>query len=39
VTGFAFCDGSVRYVRNSLDTTTLERLSMRADGLVATLPD
>jgi prepilin-type processing-associated H-X9-DG protein len=39
VTGFGFCDGSVRYIRNSIDGTTLARLAARADGLVATLPD
>ncbi|MCI0462833.1 MAG: DUF1559 domain-containing protein [Gemmataceae bacterium] len=39
VTGFAFCDGSVRFIRNHIDTTTLERLSMRADGQVVTLPN
>jgi prepilin-type N-terminal cleavage/methylation domain-containing protein len=39
VTGFVFCDGSVRFIRNSLDTTTLERLSRRNDGQVVQLPD
>jgi prepilin-type N-terminal cleavage/methylation domain-containing protein len=39
VCGFAFCDGSVHYIRNSIDGTTLSRLAARADGLVVTLPD
>jgi prepilin-type N-terminal cleavage/methylation domain-containing protein/prepilin-type processing-associated H-X9-DG protein len=39
VCGFAFCDGSVRYIRNSIDGTTLARLAARNDGLVVTFPD
>ncbi len=39
VCGFAFCDGSVHYIRNSIDGTTLERLARRADGQVVRLPD
>jgi hypothetical protein len=39
VCGFVFCDGSVHYIRNSIDTTTLARLAQRADGQVVTLPD
>jgi prepilin-type processing-associated H-X9-DG protein len=38
VTGFVFCDGSVRYLRNSLAATTLERLSIRNDGLAVMVP-
>jgi len=34
VSGFAFCDGSVHFISNSIDTTTLERLANRADGQV-----
>ena len=29
---FAFCDGSVRNIRTSIDTTTLRRLAIRNDG-------
>jgi prepilin-type N-terminal cleavage/methylation domain-containing protein len=39
VCGFAFCDGSVHYIRNSIDGTTLARLAARADGQVVALPD
>jgi prepilin-type N-terminal cleavage/methylation domain-containing protein/prepilin-type processing-associated H-X9-DG protein len=39
VCNFAFCDGSVRFVRNTLDATTLERLARRADGLAVNYPD
>jgi prepilin-type N-terminal cleavage/methylation domain-containing protein len=39
VCGFAFCDGSVRHLRNSIDGTTLERLAQRADGLATSFPD
>ncbi len=39
VCGFAFVDGSVRHVRNSIDATTLERLAQRADGLPVTFAD
>jgi len=39
VCGFVFCDGSVHYIRSSIDTTTLSRLAQRADGQVVTLPD
>jgi type II secretory pathway pseudopilin PulG len=38
VTGFVWCDGSVRYLRNSLSATILERLSMRSDGRAVELP-
>lgn len=38
VTGFVLCDGSIRYLNNSLSTATLERLAMRADGLAVTVP-
>jgi prepilin-type N-terminal cleavage/methylation domain-containing protein/prepilin-type processing-associated H-X9-DG protein len=38
VCGFAFCDGSVHFLSNSIDTTTLSRLANRADGQVVTLP-
>jgi prepilin-type N-terminal cleavage/methylation domain-containing protein len=38
VTGFVFCDGSVHFLRNSLNTTTLERLAIRSDGQVVTVP-
>jgi prepilin-type N-terminal cleavage/methylation domain-containing protein len=38
VTGFVFCDGSVHYLRNTIDTTTLARLALRADGQVVQLP-
>jgi prepilin-type N-terminal cleavage/methylation domain-containing protein/prepilin-type processing-associated H-X9-DG protein len=34
VCGFAFCDGSVRFIKNNIDATTLERLADRHDGLV-----
>jgi prepilin-type N-terminal cleavage/methylation domain-containing protein/prepilin-type processing-associated H-X9-DG protein len=34
---FAFADGSVRAVRNSIDTTSLRWLASRADGNVVTL--
>jgi hypothetical protein len=33
---FAFCDGSVKSISTSIDTTTLRRLAMRNDGLVIT---
>jgi prepilin-type N-terminal cleavage/methylation domain-containing protein/prepilin-type processing-associated H-X9-DG protein len=33
---FAFCDGSVRAVRNTVDTTNLRRLAARDDGEVIT---
>lgn len=36
VCGFAFCDGSVRYIRNSTGGTMLERASSRSDGQVVT---
>jgi hypothetical protein len=38
VCGFVFCDGSVRFLRNNIDTTTLSRLARRADGQVVTFP-
>ncbi len=38
VTGFVLCDASVHHLRNTLDTTTLERLSIRDDGLAVALP-
>ena len=38
VTGFVTCDGAVHFVRASLDTTTLERLSIRDDGMPVELP-
>jgi prepilin-type N-terminal cleavage/methylation domain-containing protein len=38
VTGFVFCDGSVHFIRNSVDGTTLGRLSQRNDGQPVTLP-
>ena len=31
---FVFCDGTVRAIRNSIDTTTLRRLAVRNDGEV-----
>ena len=31
---FVFCDGAVRAIRNSIDTTTLRRLAVRNDGEV-----
>ena len=37
-TNFAFGDGSVRFIAEHTDTTTLERLSSMADGEVVTLP-
>jgi prepilin-type processing-associated H-X9-DG protein len=37
VCGFAFADGSVRYLRNSTGGTLLERLSSRSDGEVAAI--
>jgi prepilin-type N-terminal cleavage/methylation domain-containing protein/prepilin-type processing-associated H-X9-DG protein len=33
---FVFCDGSVRAVRNTIDTATLRRLAVRNDGEVIT---
>jgi prepilin-type processing-associated H-X9-DG protein len=35
---FVFCDGSVRALATSTDTTTLSRLAQRADGEVVSLP-
>jgi len=35
---FAFADGSVRFVSDSMPLSTLQTLSMRADGQVVTLP-
>jgi prepilin-type N-terminal cleavage/methylation domain-containing protein/prepilin-type processing-associated H-X9-DG protein len=35
---FAFVDGSVRFLPNSTDLVTLQRLSVRNDGAVVTLP-
>lgn len=35
---FVFCDGSVRALPTSTDTTTLSYLSQRADGQVVTIP-
>jgi|SRR5262245_36180448 len=35
---FAFADGSVRFLRDSTPLSTLQALSMRADGQVVTLP-
>lgn len=39
VCGFVYCDGSVHHISNSLDGTTLERLAMRNDGLVVSVPE
>jgi prepilin-type processing-associated H-X9-DG protein len=39
VCGFVFCDGSVRFVRNSMDGTTLQRLALFSDGDVVLVPD
>jgi prepilin-type N-terminal cleavage/methylation domain-containing protein len=36
---FAMCDGSVRSLRTSIDTVTLQRLAIRNDGLTITLTD
>ena len=36
---FAFSDGSVRAIRNTIDTTTLRRLALRSDGEVITAND
>jgi hypothetical protein len=33
---FVFCDGSVRAIRNSIDTANLRRLAVRLDGEVIT---
>jgi prepilin-type N-terminal cleavage/methylation domain-containing protein/prepilin-type processing-associated H-X9-DG protein len=35
---FAFADGSVHFLRESIDLTTLERLAAMADGQVVTVP-
>jgi prepilin-type N-terminal cleavage/methylation domain-containing protein/prepilin-type processing-associated H-X9-DG protein len=34
-----FCDGSVHFLRDSVDATLVERLSVRNDGQVVSLPD
>jgi prepilin-type N-terminal cleavage/methylation domain-containing protein len=36
---FVFCDGTVRIIRNSIDTATLRRLAARDDGQSVNLPD
>jgi prepilin-type N-terminal cleavage/methylation domain-containing protein len=36
---FALCDGSVRPLRTSIDTVTLQRLAIRNDGLPVTIID
>ena len=36
---FVFCDGTVRVIRNNIDTATLRRLASRDDGEPVTLPD
>ena len=36
---FVFCDGSVRAIRNSIDTANLRRLAVRNDGEVITFSD
>jgi Protein of unknown function (DUF1559) len=36
---FVFCDGSVRVIRNSIDTANLRRLAVRDDGEVITFTD
>jgi prepilin-type N-terminal cleavage/methylation domain-containing protein/prepilin-type processing-associated H-X9-DG protein len=36
---FVFCDGSVRAIRNSIDTANLRRLAVRNDGEVSTFAD
>jgi prepilin-type N-terminal cleavage/methylation domain-containing protein/prepilin-type processing-associated H-X9-DG protein len=36
---FVFCDGSVRAIRNTIDTATLRRLAVRNDGEVINLID
>jgi prepilin-type N-terminal cleavage/methylation domain-containing protein len=33
---FAFCDGSIKGIRTSIDSVTLQRLAIRNDGLVIT---
>jgi prepilin-type processing-associated H-X9-DG protein len=39
VCNFVFGDGSVRAIRNSIDTTNLRRLAVRNDGEVLTVID
>jgi prepilin-type processing-associated H-X9-DG protein len=39
VTQFVFCDGSVRPIRNSIDTANLRRLAVRNDGEASTFVD
>jgi prepilin-type N-terminal cleavage/methylation domain-containing protein/prepilin-type processing-associated H-X9-DG protein len=39
VCNFAFCDGSVKAIRNSIDSVNLRRLAVRNDGEVITLTD
>jgi prepilin-type N-terminal cleavage/methylation domain-containing protein len=36
---FVFCDGTVRVIRNSIDTATLRLLAARDDGQTVNLPD
>src|SRR5205814_921399 len=36
---FVFCDGSVRFIRDSVDPILLERLAIRNDGQAVSLPD
>jgi prepilin-type processing-associated H-X9-DG protein len=36
---FVFCDGSVRAIRNNIDSATLRRLAVRNDGEVINLVD
>ena len=36
---FVFCDGSVRPIRNSIDTANLRRLAARNDGEAVTFVD
>ncbi len=39
VCNFVYCDGSVRAVRNSIDSANLRRLAVRNDGEVITISD
>jgi prepilin-type N-terminal cleavage/methylation domain-containing protein/prepilin-type processing-associated H-X9-DG protein len=36
---FVFCDGSVHFIRDSVDPVLMERLAVRNDGQVVSLPD
>ncbi|MFO0809355.1 MAG: DUF1559 domain-containing protein [Gemmataceae bacterium] len=39
VCNFAFCDGSVRAIRNTIDTANLRRFAVRNDGEILTVTD